>query len=171
MKILKRKGRSCLTAPGWQQHLPFPPKQVGALLLECPQLLLWLHWAAPFTAEMAEVSGAHYLYNTTAEENRLFLRLPTAHTSRKNWTHCQQERRKVACPNPQAGMGMAESESMRAGGRKKNIYYPPPPADTELIDTTDCAIGSVSHYTHQWRKQMCSLCITLWKKKLSWLST
>lgn len=82
------------------------------------QLLLWLHWAGPLTAEMAEVSGAHYLYNTTAEENRLFFRLPTAHASRKNCTHCQQERIKVACPNPQAGMDMAGSESVRAGGRK-----------------------------------------------------
>lgn len=27
--------------------------------------------AGPLTAEMAEVSGVHYLYNTTAEENRL----------------------------------------------------------------------------------------------------
>lgn len=87
--------------------------------LSASQLLLWLHWAGPLTAEMAEVSGAHYLYNTTAEENRLFFRLPTAHASRKNCTHCQQERIKVACPNPQAGMDMAELESVRAGAMKQ----------------------------------------------------
>lgn len=50
--------------------------------------------AGPLTAEMAEVSGARYLCNTTAEQNSLFLRLPMAHTSRKNWTHCPWRGRK-----------------------------------------------------------------------------
>lgn len=91
---------------------------------------------------MAEVSGAHYLYNTTVE-NRLFLRLPVAHTSRKNGTHCPLERREVACPIPQAGMDMEKSESVRAGGGEKNQknQTKTPTAATELIDMTNCAMG------------------------------
>lgn len=120
--------------------MPSPPKQQGPLL---PPYLPVIALAAcqsagPLTAEMAEVSGAHYLYNTTAEENRLFLRLPMAHASRKNCTRCPRERGTVACPIPQAGMDMAKSESVRAAGGKK---INPPTAATELIDMTDCAVG------------------------------
>lgn len=73
--------------------------------------------AGPLTAEMAEVSGVHYLCNTTVEENRLFLRFPMAHSSRKSCTPCPLERIKVACPVPQDGLDVAKSENETCGKR------------------------------------------------------
>lgn len=113
-----QKWRSWLTASAKREFIILSKMAASSATPYLSANALAAHQSAgPLTAEMAEVSGVHYLCNTTVEENRLFLRFPMAHSSRKSCTPCPLERIKVACPVPQDGLDVAKSENETCGKR------------------------------------------------------